>query len=140
MTLFPAKSKLRSGSFNLTPNSQPVTINHYVEVIGRDSARLITDLTEGRFSTSVNLSEFDNGIGPTRLMVTVSHVEREPNENTIPRAQKVIQRIIDEVGGARYAGFDRQPAPPPTTTGGNHRHRNNDDDDDDDDVFLGFRS
>jgi hypothetical protein len=130
---WPGKGRKQSGEFQLLPPGQPVILNHYVEVEGWDNARLIAEQLHG-FRTSVGLSPTDNGIGPTRYQITVSHAyvpdgkkTKGGSHNTTPEmalswAQKAISEVIRQVPGSRYAGWDRNPMPPQT--------RDHDDDDD----------
>jgi hypothetical protein len=128
---WPFKGRQRSGQYQLLPPGQPVQLNHYVSVEGRDSARLIAEHLTGTFSTSVGLSPTDNGIGVTRYQVKASHRyipevgkgEKTTAEMALTRAQKLISELVVQFGG-KYVGWDRTPMSP------EHKVRKDDDGDD----------
>jgi hypothetical protein len=84
--------------------------NHYIDTVGIDQARLLVEHLHG-FETSIDTSPFWNGIGPVSYQVLASDTYI-PNNQTSPemaveRGRRVIGRVIDQVPGARYSGFDR---------------------------------
>jgi hypothetical protein len=84
--------------------------NHYIDTVGGDNARLIADHLHG-FETSIDTSPFYNGIGPVRYQIKATEVHIPNNQTTpemaVERGRRVIGRVIDQVPGARYSGFDR---------------------------------
>jgi hypothetical protein len=84
--------------------------NHYIDTVGRDKAQLIADYLHA-FETSIDISPFFNGIGPARYQIKATEVyiphDRITPEMAVERGRRVIARILEQVPGSRYSGFDR---------------------------------
>jgi hypothetical protein len=84
--------------------------NHYIDAVGIDQARLIAEHLHG-FETSMDTSPFWNGIGPARYQIRATEVYIPNNQTTpgdvVERGRRVIGRVLEQVPGTRYSGFDR---------------------------------
>jgi hypothetical protein len=85
-------------------------LNHFIDCVGLDQARLIAEHLHG-FETSIECSPFWNGIGPVRYQIRASDTYIPNNQATpemaVERGRRVIGRVLEQVPGSRYSGFDR---------------------------------
>jgi hypothetical protein len=84
--------------------------NHYIDTVGTVQAEAIAEYLHG-FETSIDISPFYNGIGPARYQIKASEVYIPNNQITaemaMERGRRFIARVLEQVPGARYSGFDR---------------------------------
>jgi hypothetical protein len=103
-------SKEKSGTTQfLQVDGTCYRFNHYIDTVGIDQAQFIAEYLHG-FETSIECSPFYNGIGPVRYQIKATDVyipnNQTSSEMARERGRRVIGRVIDQVPGSRYSGFD----------------------------------